>query len=80
MGRKHTHILLNSYYFIVCILDFLVHVDCTFLKLIPDSTLLSLFCLFWCPYMMINVSVQDNGGFLPEIILLTLCDFVGEPF
>ena len=33
------------------------------------------FCvLFWCPYMVNNVvSVQQyNGGFLPEIIFLTL--------
>ena len=32
--------------------------------------------------MVINVSVQYNGGFLPEIRLLTLCDNVGdvEPF
>ena len=29
---------------------------------------------------MINVSVKDNGGFLPESILLTLCNYVGEPF
>ena len=27
--------------------------------------------LFWCPCMAINVSVQYNGGFLPDIILLT---------
>ena len=34
------------------------------------------FCLcFWCPYMAINVSVQYNGGFPPDIILLTLCDY-----
>ena len=25
-------------------------------------------------------SVQYNGGFLPEIMLLTLCDSIGEPF
>ena len=25
--------------------------------------------------MAINVSVQDNGGLLPDIILLTLCYF-----
>ena len=31
-------------------------------------------------YIVINVSVQYNGGFLPEIILLTLCDNIGEPF
>ena len=30
--------------------------------------------------MVINVSVQYNGGFLPEIILLTQCDYFGEPF
>ena len=28
---------------------------------------------FWCPYMAINVNVQYNGGFLPDIILLTRC-------
>ena len=33
---------------------------------------LKFFVLFfvWCPCMAINVSVQDNGGFLPGIILL----------
>ena len=32
-----------------------------------------LFCslFFWCPSMAINVSVQYNGGLLPDIILLT---------
>ena len=29
--------------------------------------------------MMINVSVQCNGRLLPDIILLTLCDSIGEP-
>ena len=31
--------------------------------------------------MAINVSVQYNGGLLPDIILLTLCDYIiiGEP-
>ena len=33
-----------------------------------------LFLLFvWWPCMAINVSVQYNGGFLPDIILLTQC-------
>ena len=35
---------------------------------------LQCFCLlqfFWCPCMAINVSVQYNGGLLPDIILLT---------
>ena len=31
---------------------------------------------FWCPCMAINVSVQYNGVLLPDIILLTLCDYV----
>ena len=31
------------------------------------------FVLFfvWCPCMAINVSIQHNGGLLPDIILLT---------
>ena len=35
--------------------------------------------LFWCPYMVINVIrvQQCNGGLLPDIILLTLCDSIG---
>ena len=34
-----------------------------------------LFCLLflWCPCMAIDISVQYNGGFLPDIILLTQC-------
>ena len=35
------------------------------------SDLLLMF--FWCPYMAINVNVQYNGGFLPDIILWTQC-------
>ena len=36
--------------------------------------ILFLFLLFLCcPYMAINVSVQYNGGLLPDIILLTQC-------
>ena len=31
--------------------------------------------LFWCPCMVINVSIQYNGGLLPDIILLTQCYF-----
>ena len=30
--------------------------------------------------MAINVSVQYNGGLLPDILLLTLCDYIGELF
>ena len=29
------------------------------------------FTFFWCPCMAISVSVQHNGGLLPDIILLT---------
>ena len=29
-----------------------------------------LLMFFWCPCMAINVSVQYNGGLLPDIILL----------
>ena len=35
---------------------------------------------FWCPCMAINVNVQYNGGLLPDIILLTQCYSIGEPF
>ena len=31
-------------------------------------------------YMVINLSVQCNGGFLADIILLIICDSIGEPF
>ena len=29
---------------------------------------------------MIDVYVQYNGGFLPDIIFLTLCDYIEESF
>ena len=42
------------------------------LSLLFDDILVCLpFC--WCPCMAINVSVQYDGGFLPDIILLTQC-------
>ena len=31
-------------------------------------------------YMVINFGVQYNGGLLPDIILLTLCYYIGDPF
>ena len=65
----------------------------TFLYTIPGITahrsperLVQKYCipslsLFWCPYMATNVSLQYNGGLLPDVILLTLCDYiVGGPF
>ena len=51
-------------------------------KLIPVHGSVHLF-LFWCPCMVINVivyQVQYNGGFIPELIMLTLCAFIGNPF
>ena len=39
-----------------------------------------LLVLSWCPYMAIDVSVQYNGGLLPDIILLTPCNYIGELF
>ena len=42
--------------------------------LLLDYIVSVLFLLFvWCPCMAINVSVQYNGGLLPDIILLTQC-------
>ena len=36
---------------------------------------------FWCPCMAINVSVQYNGGLLPDIILVDPMLFPsGNPF
>ena len=32
-----------------------------------------LLMFFWCPCMAINVNVQYNGGFLPDILLWTQC-------
>ena len=33
---------------------------------------------FWCHCMAINASVQNNGGLLPDIILLTRCYYHRE--
>ena len=30
--------------------------------------------------MVINLTVQYNGGLLPDVILLTLFDYIGEAF
>ena len=41
-----------------------------------DDDVLSCFCCFFvCPCMAINVSVQYNGGLLPDIILLTQSNY-----
>ena len=36
--------------------------------------------MFWGPCVVTNVSVQYNGGLLPDIILLTPCDCIGKSF
>ena len=38
-----------------------------------DDVLFCFRCFFLCPCMAINVSVQYNGGLLPDIILLSQC-------
>ena len=40
----------------------------------------SCYMCYHISYMVINVNIQYNGGFLPGIILLTLCDYIGKPF
>ena len=57
--------------------------------LLPTLTLSSYLCTTvvmlgydWWLCMVINVSVQHNGGFLPDIILFTQCYYtivIGEP-
>ena len=36
-----------------------------------DGTIILMFCYDWWLCMAINISVQYNGGLLPDIILLT---------
>ena len=48
--------------------------------LVQKYCIITSLLLFWCPYMVINVNVQCNGGLLPDIILLTLCDSIEKPF
>ena len=46
---------------------------------ILHTTLFLFLLFFWCPCMVINViSVQYNGGLLPDIILLTKCYYHTE--
>ena len=41
----------------------------------------SLRILYFTPnFTDVLLSVQCNGGLLPDIVLLTLCDSIGEPF
>ena len=51
------------------------------LELFVQKYCITSLLLFWCSYMvMIDVSVQCNGWLLPDIILLAVCDSIGEPF
>ena len=56
----HNNSLCNSILLLPCLMFYWI-----------VSVLFLLF--FWYPCMAINVSVQYNGGFLPDIILLTQC-------
>ena len=47
--------------------------------LVQKYCIITSLLLFWCLYMVINISVQCNVGFSPDIILLTLCDSIEEP-
>ena len=49
-------------------------VHCFWLVLVVVCTTMFLFVKFFlCPCMAISVSVQYNGGLLPDIMLLTQC-------
>ena len=39
-----------------------------------------LLMFFWCPCMAINVNVQYNGGFLPDIIVDPMLSASGNLF
>ena len=55
--------------------NYVLITHCFWMVLVVVCTTMFLFVLkfFWCPCMAINVSVQYNGGLLPDIILLTQC-------
>ena len=48
---------------------------------VEPTTTVFMFCYDWWPCMVINISVQYNGGFIPDIILLTrkVTTIIGEP-
>ena len=50
---------------------FVMYITTTMCDGVLHCLLFSIF--FWCPYMAINVNVQYNGGFLPDIILWIQC-------
>ena len=62
-------IILSNYYILTLLTLFLVGFGCGMYYNVSFLFLLFL----WCRCMAINVSVQYNGGLLPDIILLTQC-------
>ena len=66
---------------------FIAYLVCNRILLLPPCVMVYyvvsglLLMFFWCPCMAINVSVQYNGGLLPDIILLTQGYYytIGEP-
>ena len=67
----------NLIFIVICLYTILLHRSP---ELLVQKYCIPSLSLFWCPYMVINVSVQYNGGLLPYIIRWTLCDYIGEPF
>ena len=54
--------------------NYVLHCVWMILVVVCTTYIIFLFVkVFWCPGMAINVSVQYNGGLLPDIILLTQC-------
>ena len=76
-GYCHWGTRLNTMYrsgfvFIAYVIVYYYLLPCVMVYDIVSGVLLM---SFWCPCMAINVSVQYNGGLLPDIILLTQCYF-----
>ena len=78
-GYYHWGTRLNTMYqggsgfvFIAYVIVYYYYHVCVMVYYIVSGVLLM---FFWCPCMAINVSVQYNGGLLPDIILLTRCYF-----
>ena len=49
----------------------LVWFDGTIIDISTIPLTVFMFCYDWWPCMVININAQYNGGFLPDIILLT---------
>ena len=73
-GYYHWGIRLNTMQWlcIYSLCNSILLLPCVTVYYIASGVLLM---FFWCPCMAINVSVQNNGGLLPDVILLTQCYF-----